>query len=152
MEQDKPAIPEQHSACIYVYTYTWTQTTQGKCSDFTYNSMLKSGDLKVWKQVQKMSHAMYVYMSGSPCVYKAGWCARQVARIPCWWELISSKQRCTGIAGLSGPTVTRFFMYMYIRINVHVYMCTSRCLCHTVRTWAIDMIHILYTKRASSNG
>ena len=26
------------------------------------------------------------------------WCARQVARIPCRWELISLKQRCPGIA------------------------------------------------------
>ena len=38
-------------------------------------------------------------------VYKAGWCARQVMRIPCWWELTSSKQRCPVIAGLSGPTM-----------------------------------------------
>ena len=29
---------------------------------------------------------------GSPCVYKAGWCARQGVRIPCWWELTNSKQ------------------------------------------------------------
>ena len=40
----------------------------------------------------------------SPCVYNAGWCARQVnnnMHIPCWWVL-----SCPGITGLSSPIVT----------------------------------------------
>ena len=28
-------------------------------------------------------HVHMVDLSGSPCVYKAGWCARQFTRIPC---------------------------------------------------------------------
>ena len=52
-------------------------------------------------------------------------------------------------------------IYTYICIHIHTctgyrYTCTctcmyytSRCLHHTVSTWAVDMIHILYTERAS---
>ena len=74
---------------------------------------------------------IYTYMykhSGSPRAYKAGWCARQVVRIPYWWELTSSKQRCPGTAGLSGPNMI-FSCSMRtctcIFIHVHMqFMCT----------------------------
>ena len=70
--------------------------------------------------------------------------------IPCWWELTSSKQRCTGIAGLSGSTMTSFSMYIsplcangpifgkekaLFSWNTHVNLHDHLCPCVTAVSW-----------------
>ena len=95
--------------------YTLEIATRNTCVTIkTQNNVTKSCVQTLFQYWRNQMHPC----SGSLCVYKAGWCARQAMRIPCWWELTSLKQRCTGIAGLSGPTMTRFF-----NVRLYAYTC-----------------------------
>ena len=63
----------------------------------------------------------------SPCLFKAGWCVRQVMRIPCRWQLTSLKQLVSRDCGVVWPHHDHVHMYkctcMYMYIHV-VHACT----------------------------
>ena len=76
------------------------------------------------------------------------WCARQAARIPCWWELISSNSAVQGSLSLSGPTRYGFPHAMRTSCDTHVYYiikCTSMSAaadepCLVLSSWTILVV------------
>ena len=79
--------------------------------------MYKETEYKVTSQVinQECTHTCTCTNVLVRPAYINQWCTRQAVRIPCWWGLMNSKQRCPGIAFiacLAPPDM--FFMYMYV--------------------------------------
>ena len=67
--------------------------------------------------------------SDSPCVYKAGWCARQVMCFPCWWELTSSKQPMSRDLWFVWPHHDSIFQCTWRLYNYQCRVCTLSALC-----------------------
>ena len=78
-------------------------------------------------------------------VYINRWCARQAARIPCWWELISSKQHCPGIAYVACLAPPDMFFHALI------FLCTFKSSLRNKGKW-VSLYPLDCKKPAVSSG
>ena len=93
------------SLCMYVHVHVCTCTCTLKKHCHVETRQVSDP----WTVTVRV-HATYIHVHG---VYKAGCCARQVTRIPCWWELISLKQPLYKDCWLVWPHHDSVFSYTH---------------------------------------
>ena len=79
----------------------------GKSS--TSQTLSRTWERKVGRTVCIYNVHVYTYT----CVYKAGWCARQVMHVPCWRQLANKLEIAVhGLLARLAPPYLCIFMYM----------------------------------------